>query len=163
MRNRDYLYYDIDFKDGSSLVLTKGRYHGCIGINDSEKELRDKLISEFGYYLEKQYYPMDHVYFPLIPLVKTKPIEVDGRINICDVVDFAKKIPILHVKGMIAVVFGNSEMLKEVHVPEAKLFKSGNRWYAVSNPDDECCQVTPRSLCNEDDSDMERYLHSELF
>ena len=69
MRNRDYLYYDIDFKDGSNLVLTKGRYHGYVSINDSEKELRDKLISKFGYYLEKQYYPMNGVYFPLIPPV----------------------------------------------------------------------------------------------
>lgn len=154
MRLTDY-YYDSIKIAGGEIIFTRGQAHGYVGINESYSELRDKLIERYGYYLNTPYKEMKCEYCELVNLIKSRPIICENRVRVCNVVDFVKKTPILTGMGDITIVFGNSEMLKEVRVPEATIYRSGNRFFAITNADDDCCHVS-EATCKTDTKEMEQ-------
>lgn len=155
MKLTDY-YYDSIKIAGGEIILTRGQSHGYVGINESYSELRDKLIERYGYYLDTPYKEMKYEYCELVNLIKSKPIICENKVRVCNVVDFVKKTPILTGMGNITIVFGNSEMLKEVRVPEATIYRSiVYRFFAITNADDDCCCIS-ESTCKTDIKEMEQ-------
>ena len=131
MSNVSGKHFRLTFKNGEVAFFGYSNEQTFIVINNEDELsnlLISSLISDYGYYLDKQYFPTGRENIEIADGIYGKEVIIDTDVLIANINDFISK-PYKLRNGALHVLIGNAEDLQKVGLNPSCVSKVGNTYY----------------------------------